>query len=81
MNGGARELAQRQSGTDEVLLVWCPENDRVHLLVRDLDTGLGFEIEVAPSSAIDAFRHPYAYIARIEEPHLVARAQETIVNG
>jgi len=58
-----RELAQRLSGTVEVLLLWHPEIDRVELFLRDLATGAGFHIEVAPGSAIDAFYHPYAYAA------------------
>jgi hypothetical protein len=60
----ARELAQRLSGTDEVLLLWYPESKRVELSVRDLATGEGFHLEVALDSAIDAFYHPYAYVAR-----------------
>ena len=62
----ARELAQRLSGTDEVLLLWHPESKRVKLSVRDLATGEGFELEVEPDSGIDAFYHPYAYVARRE---------------
>jgi hypothetical protein len=58
-----RELAQRLSGADEVLLLWQPELDRVELSVRDVVTGAGFRIKVAPASAIDAFNHPYAYAA------------------
>ena len=59
-----RELAQRLSGTVEVLLLWHREIDRVGLSVRDLSTGAGFHLEVAPANAIDAFYHPYAYAAR-----------------
>jgi len=59
----SRELAQRRSGTDEVLLLWHPESDRVELCVRDRVTGAGFRVEVAPAAAIDAFYHPYAYTA------------------
>jgi hypothetical protein len=61
-----RELAQRLSGTVEVLLLWYREIDRVGLSVRDLSTGAGFQLEVAPANAIDAFYHPYAYAARCE---------------
>jgi hypothetical protein len=62
-NPPRRELAQRLSGADEVLLLWQPELDRVELSVRDVVTGAGFRIEVAPACAIDAFHHPYAYRA------------------
>jgi hypothetical protein len=63
MSGSVRELAQRVSGGDEVLLLWHPESDRVEVSVRDLATGLGFNVDVAPDTAIDAFYHPYAYLA------------------
>jgi hypothetical protein len=59
-----RELAQRLSGTDEVLLLWRPDIDRVELSVSDVTTGEGFHIEIAPGAAMDAFQHPYAYAAR-----------------
>jgi hypothetical protein len=57
----ARELAQRQSGTLEVLLLWHAQNDLVELSVHDLATGGCFHTEVAPDRAIDAFYHPYVY--------------------
>jgi len=63
----SRELAQRRSGTDEVLLLWDPESDRVELYVRDRVTGTGFRVEVAPDEAIDAFYHPYAYTAERDD--------------
>lgn len=76
-----RELAQRLSGAVEVLLLWHPENDQVELSVRDLATGAGFCIEVAPGDAIDAFHHPYAYAARRENSYSVDRDETTIVDG
>ncbi len=76
-----RELAQRLSGTVEVLLFWHREIDRVGLSVRDLSTGAGFHLEVAPANAIDAFYHPYAYAARRENSYRVVRAETTIVDG
>lgn len=63
MSAPARELAQRVSGGDEVLLLWHPDSERVELSVRDVATGAGFHLEVAPGSAIAAFYHPYAYVA------------------
>ncbi len=76
-----RELAQRLIGTVEVLLLWRPEIDRVELSVRDLATGAGFSIEVAPGDAIDSFNHPYAYAARRENSHGDERDEATIVDG
>jgi hypothetical protein len=75
----ARELARRLSGTDEVLLLWHPVTDRVHLCVRDLESLVGFQIEVAPRSALDAFYHPYVYAASREDAYLAL--ETTIVDG
>jgi hypothetical protein len=77
----ARELAQRLSGTDEVLLLWYPENERVELAVRDLTTGVGFHLDVAPSCAIDAFYHPYVYAAGREDPDCVVRPEPRRADG
>jgi hypothetical protein len=60
----ARELAQRLSGTVEVLLLWQPETDRVELSLSDRVTGDHVRLEVAAGEAIDAFYHPYVYAAR-----------------
>jgi len=76
-----RELAQRLSGTVEVLLLWRPQIDRVELSVRDLATGAGFSIGVAPGDAIDSFNHPYAYAARRENFHGNERDETMIVDG
>ena len=77
LSAQVRELAQRLSGTDEVLLMWYPENERVELSVRDVATGAGFHLDVAPGCAIDAFYHPYAYAARRENPDCVVRGGPT----
>ena len=71
-----RELAQRLSGTVEVLLLWHPAIEQVELSVCDPATGTGFHLDVAPDNALDAFHHPYAYAAGRE-----ARAERTIVDG
>ncbi len=77
----ARELAQRLSGTDEVLLLWYPESKRVKLSIRDLATGAAIHLEVAPASAIDAFYHPYAYMASRENLDRVVEVEATSVDG
>jgi hypothetical protein len=61
-----RELARRRSGTNEIALLWHPEDDRVEVSVCDVMTGATDHIEVAPGNALDAFTHPYAYIANRE---------------
>jgi hypothetical protein len=81
MSVSALELAQRLSGTDEVRLLWHPEGERVELAVRDLATGASLHLEVAPGSAIDAFYHPYAYLARRENSDRVIPAVPTSVDG
>ena len=81
MSAPTRELAQRFSGTDEILLLWDAATDRVELCVRDLETGAGFRIAVAPGSAIDAFNHPYAYAAGHESSNRVDQAEAAIVDG
>jgi hypothetical protein len=81
MSAPARELAQRLSGTEEVLLLWHPDSDQVELSVRDVATGAGFHLDVAPDSAIDAFYHPYAYVARREIADRVVPAVPTTLDG
>jgi hypothetical protein len=76
-----RELAQRLTGADEVLLLWHPESDRVELSVRNLATGAGCHIEVAPADAIEAFYHPFAYAGRCGRSDGVDREETTIDDG
>ena len=63
MGTDARELAERRSGADEVLLLWHPDSDRVELAFRDTETGAEIRLDVEARDAIDAFHHPYAYLA------------------
>jgi hypothetical protein len=80
LSATTRELAQRLSGADEVLLLWHPESDRVELSVRNLATGAGCEIEIAPADAIDAFYHPFAYAARCGRSCRAAQEETAIVD-
>jgi hypothetical protein len=57
-----KELASRQSGDDEILLLWNPCNGRVEVAVREIATGVEFHVRVAPGRALDLFHHVYAYI-------------------
>ena len=77
----ARELALRLSGTDEVQLLWHPPSDCIELSVRDLETGAGSQIAVAPSRAVDAFYHPYAYAPRCVEGDCDNPTGTTIADG
>jgi hypothetical protein len=76
-----RELAQRLSGRVEVLLLWQPEADRVELSVHDPATDAGFQFEVPPANAIDAFYHPYAYAAMRENSYGAGRDERMIFDG
>ena len=64
--GPGRELMRRRSGTDEIVLLWHPEDDRVEVSVSDVTTGATFHIGIARGKALDAFTHPYAYVASRE---------------
>ena len=81
LSAKTRELAQRLSSGDEVLLLWHPDSDRVELAVRNLATGAGCQIEVAPADAIDAFHHPFVYAGRCERSDRQIRAETTIDDG
>lgn len=76
-----RELAQRQNGGVEVLLLWHPEVDRVEVSVRDSRTGAAFQIDVPPADALEAYYHPYAYAARFESSFGVDHDEAAIVDG
>ena len=77
----ARELAQRQNGALEVLLLWHAQADLVELSVRDLATGRGFHTEVAPDRAIDAFYHPYVYAPENDSSDPLDGNEATSVDG
>ncbi len=58
-----RELETRRASGLEVTLFWLSGTDRLTISVRDASSSDGFELEVDPAHALDAFRHPYAYAA------------------
>jgi hypothetical protein len=62
--GEARELARRESGGVEVVLLWDRPTNRLTVAVADASSGDSFELPVDSEAALDAFRHPYAYAAR-----------------
>ena len=57
-----RELDHRESDGVSVTLLWYEDSNRVRLHVVDSDSDEEFDLEVAGRDALDAFRHPYAYI-------------------
>jgi len=57
------ELDARESNGISVALLWLRGTSLVRVHVDDLSSGASFEIDVEPSLALDAFRHPFAYAA------------------
>jgi hypothetical protein len=58
-----RELAHRASNGIEVSLFWDKVGDTLTLEVYDAKTDEYFELDVPRDRALDAFHHPYAYLA------------------
>ena len=63
MSAATRELAQRLTGTLEVVLLWHTDTDRLCVRVHDASGGDHFQLEAGPSEAMDVFHQPYAYAA------------------
>jgi hypothetical protein len=76
-----RELAQRRSGTVEVLLLWRSEINQVEVSLYDSATDDGFHVEVAPGDALDAFYHPYAYAPKYDTASLVFEVEKASDDG
>jgi hypothetical protein len=58
-----RELAHRASNGIEVSLFWDKVGDTLSLEVYDAKSDEFFGVEVPRDRALDAFHHPYAYLA------------------
>ena len=56
------ELDHRHSNGIDVTLTWSPATGAVFVTVLD-EAGDGFELNVDPGEALDAFHHPYSYAA------------------
>jgi hypothetical protein len=57
-----RELDHRENDGIAVTLLWYENTNRLTVRVVDSGTEEEFELEVAARDALDAFRHPYAYL-------------------
>jgi hypothetical protein len=55
-----RELHHRASDGIVVRLLWNPETEAVLVWVYERG-GAGFEFQVPPTDALQAFHHPYAF--------------------
>jgi hypothetical protein len=67
-----RELDRRTDGGIDVRLNWNPDTDGLTVTVHDTLTGELFELQVAASDALFAFRHPYAYASLLGTGHELA---------
>jgi hypothetical protein len=56
-----RELDCRCNDGFEVRLLWDSLTNSVSVSVKDTRDGESFAVDVAPSDALDAFHHPFAY--------------------
>ena len=61
-----RELAHRAGNGIEVSLFWDKVGDTLSLEVYDAKYDQLFEAEVPRDRALDAFHHPFAYLAASE---------------
>ncbi len=62
-----KELAHRDSSGIAVSLFWGADRSTITVEVLDKRTEEFFSLDVAPELALDAFHHPYAYLAQIED--------------
>jgi hypothetical protein len=58
-----RALAHRVSGGIHVSLHWDRIDDTLTLVVYDAKSSNYFELDVPRDRALDAFHHPYAFLA------------------
>jgi hypothetical protein len=58
------ELMRRRNGGLDVRLRWHPESDSVSIEVVDDQTGEKHEAPVPREAALEAFEHPFAFLAR-----------------
>ena len=56
-----RELDHRRSDGIDVTLLWNVRTNAVFVSVVDEQNDDAFQFRVRPATALDAFRHPYAY--------------------
>jgi hypothetical protein len=58
-----RQLAQRSSANHSVVLLWNRRLHEVWISVCDRVSGEQLSAAVRPDRALDAFEHPFAYLA------------------
>ena len=58
-----RELASRENHGLAVSILWSKTADQVKLTIVDSTYGEEFELPVPGADALEAFHHPFAYLA------------------
>jgi hypothetical protein len=61
-----RELAHRIDAGLEVTLYWSPSDNSTTIDVLDTETDELFIFPVPADRALDAFRHPFAYLTELD---------------
>ena len=61
-----RVLAERRTGSVEILLLWHPISNTVELRIHDTSREEELGFRVPPGEAMEALRHAYAYAGRRE---------------
>ena len=61
-----RILHERKSSDLLVTLLWNSRTDRIHVSVRDEQTGDEFIVVPEPADALEAFYHPFCFDAAVE---------------
>jgi hypothetical protein len=62
-----RELDHRWSDGVSVTLLWNTQTNRVSVSVLEERRGVAFEFAVRADDALDAFHHPFAYVADLDD--------------
>jgi hypothetical protein len=62
-SGLLRELDHRATNGLEIWLLWQPVTDEITVHVFDELSQTTYRFAVDPQHALDAFRHPFAYLA------------------
>jgi hypothetical protein len=76
-----RELDHRSNGAVDVRLLWNPRTNQVSIAVADKRSGEAFEVAVRATEALDAFHHPFAYLANTDRRSAAQRRDHRYAGG
>jgi hypothetical protein len=71
-----RELAARENDGIRVRLIWDTGRDRLLLVIEDLRTEETFELTVPRDRGLDAFYHPFSFVAPPTRTALPSHAEQ-----